>query len=155
MYRLASPDKITIIPHFCHTLELAEIVKNYIESRHDCTIITEERPGKMYYDCPGAKILNDELYNVELPFIDVRIDDVSILAASIEYLEHDCVKGFSRIASFANNICLSEAELKECKEFVLVNKDLIRNWDNEADFIIRNRCISGFRSPEFKLIPEN
>lgn len=139
MYRLTSLDRPSIVAHVCNTLELAEIVKNYIESRYDCSIAIEEHPGKMYYDCPGAKIINDELYNVELPFIDVRIDDVSILADAIEYLEHDCFKGFSRIASFGNNICLSEAELKECKEFVLANEDLICNWDNAADIIIRTR----------------
>ncbi len=141
MYRLTSPDKTTIIPHVCNTPELAEIVKNYIESRHNCAIVVEERPGKIYFDCPGLKLINPELYNVEVAFIEVRVGDAGILAEVIEHKEYESEKGFARIGSFRENICLSESELAECKEFVRLNEDLLFSWSKEADRIIKNHFI--------------
>lgn len=137
MYRLTSPDRLSIVTHVCNTLELAEIVKNYIESRYDCSIKIEEHPGKMYFDFPGAKIMNSELYQVEFPFIDTRVDDAIILAGGIEFTQHDTIKGFSRIRSFLSNICLSESELSQCKEFVIANMSTINKWDEESDLIIK------------------
>jgi hypothetical protein len=138
MYRLTSPDRISIVPHVCNTLELAEIVKNYIESRHNCTITIEERPGMMYFDCPGSKLINPELYNVEVACIETRVDDAGILAVAINSKEYGPEKGFCRIGSFAENICLSKSELAECKEFVRLNEDLLFSWEQEADGIIKN-----------------
>ena len=142
MYRLTSPDRISIVPHVCNTLELAEIVKNYIESRHNCTITIEERPGMMYYDCPGSKLINPELYDVEIAFIKVRIDDLGILCAAIaRNPAYVFDRGFHRIASFGENICLTELELKECRDFIEVNKKFIEDWNEEAGRIIKNHFI--------------
>jgi hypothetical protein len=139
MYRLTSSDRISVIPHVCNTLELAEIVKNYIESRHNCAIIIEERPGTMCYDCPGSKLINPELYDVEIAFIKVRIDDLGILCAAIaRNPAYVFDRGFHRIASFGENICLSELELKECRDFIQANQELIDRWNEEADRIIKN-----------------
>jgi hypothetical protein len=141
MYRLTSPDNINIIPHVCNTPELAEIVKNYIESRHNCTIIVEERYGMIYYDCPGSKLINPELYDIEIVHIKVRIDDLAMLCADITGKQNVTDRGFYRIASFGENICLSELELKECRDFIEANKELIDRWDEEADRIIKNHFI--------------
>lgn len=139
MYRLTSSDRPSIVAHVCNTLELAKTVKNYIESKYHCSIKIEEHPEKMYYDCPGAKIINSELYKVEFPFIDTRIDDAPILAAFIASTQHDAIKGFSRIRSFFCNICLSEEELSECKEFIITNESTINKWDEESDLIIKKQ----------------
>jgi hypothetical protein len=139
MYRLTSPDKLTIKPHVCNTPELAEIVRNYIESRHDCTIIVEERPGKMYFDCPGSKWINPSLYDVTVGIIETKVDEAGMLAWNIEIMEHDFLRGFSRMKSFLENICLSELELIECKEFVRANQDQLNKWRKEVDVIFYNQ----------------
>jgi hypothetical protein len=138
MYRLTSPERISIVPHVCNTPELAEIVKNYIESRHNCTITIEERFGTIYYDCPGSKLINPELYDIEIVHIKVRIDDLAMLCADITGKPNVTDRGFYRIASFGENICLSKLELKECRDFIEANKGLIDRWDEEADRIIKN-----------------
>ena len=139
MYRLTSPDRDSVIPHVCNTLELAEIVRNYIESRHNCTIIVEEHPGKMYFDCPGSKWINPNLYYVTVGIIETKVDEAEILAWGIKNTEHNPLRGFSRIQSFLENICLSEQELIECKEFVRANQDQLNKWRKEVDVIFYNQ----------------
>jgi hypothetical protein len=62
-----------------------------------------------------------------------------MLAWNIEIMEHDFLRGFSRMKSFLENICLSEQELIECKEFVRANQDQLNKWRKEVDVIFYNQ----------------
>jgi len=141
MYILSSEDKPTIIAHICNTAELATVVKNYIESRHNCTIKIEERSGQVYYDYPsGIKAIYDELYDVSIGAIDIRVDDAGILCDYLmEFRPEDESRGFMRLQCWNYNICLNKEEYEQTKFFIENNKELIQKYEEESNQIYKNR----------------
>lgn len=133
MYRVYSKDRITIINHYCNTEELAGVIKNYIEPKHNCTITIEKcKNDLVYFDVPGMRFMSTDLYNVAVGKVETRIDDVKVLVA-VFAVEPDFSRGFFRFGSFAGNICLSQDEYNETKKFIEENSDLIEKWQSEAE----------------------
>lgn len=139
MYILYSKDRPTIVAHICNTKELADVVKNYIESRHSCTIIVEERDGPVYYDYPsGIKAIYDELYDVSIGAIDVRIDDAGILTDCLgDFKPEDEARGFMRLQCWNYHLCLTKEEHEQTKKFIEDNKELIDKYEEESNEIYK------------------
>lgn len=139
MFLIKSEDKPTIVPHFCNTEKLANIIKNYIEPRHNCTcIISEPNKDKVYYDPGGAVYISSLLVNVEIGEIMVNIDHVDIL---VYYLNNKipCFdKGFIRLSTFFGHLSLSEEEFLSTKKYVNDNLELINSYTDTANQIIND-----------------
>lgn len=136
MFILRSEDNPSIFTHTTNTWDLAQVVKNYIESRHDCTIIIEERKGLVFYDCPGIRAMYKELFYVTIGYIETRVDDVDMLVYYFK-LKKDFSRGFTRISSFWQNICLTENEFNETKKYIDENPRVIEGYFNKTEEIYK------------------
>lgn len=142
MYILTSLDKLTITTHATNTLELANVVKTYIENGHNCTIEIEEYDGKckVFYDRPGMKLISDKLYNVVCGEVETGIDNVDSLEIFFEEAKPSFEKGFMRIPSFHCHLCLTEEEFLSTKKWFEDNKNLVLSYIKEYDAIIDGIC---------------
>lgn len=138
MYHLYSKNNLKINHHYCNTLELAKVVKEYIDGRYSSEVIIEKiNDSLVYFDVPGIKIINKALYNVEIGKIETRIDDIGMLLWALKNKEFSFAKGFCRLNSFGGNICFTEAEYLETMDYIDYNRELLENMCEEAENIIK------------------
>lgn len=135
MFILTSEDKPSVITHTTNSWALSQVVKEYIESRHDCSIQIKEHKGLVYYDCPGPAFLNPELFFVSIGKVETKVENVDMLICYFNKTP-DFAKGFMRIPSFYTHVCLSQHEFEETKQFITDNKQLIDEYIETADKII-------------------
>lgn len=139
MFLIKSEDKPIIVPHFCNTEKLANIIKDYIEQGHNCTcVISEPNKNNVYYDPGGAVFISPLLVNVKIGEIEVNIDHVDIL---VDYLNNKipCFdKGFIRLSTFFGHLSLSEEEFLSTKKYINDNLELINSYTDTANRIIND-----------------
>lgn len=93
----------------------------------------EEVKGLPYYDGGGIISVSKGMYNIALKHIECSIHDAGVLSVIISHKIDYNKKGFHRIPSLYGNICLSNKELAEVKEFIKNNKELLDKADKDAD----------------------
>lgn len=135
MIRLYSKDRPSITNHYCNTEELALVVKEYIESKYECTVEMNYIEGPIYYDHPGIRFINPELNNVVVCHIETSIADVDMLMEIVKAKVYEGNKGFCRISSYHGNLCLTEEELNETRLYIAQNEDLLESYTEKADEI--------------------
>lgn len=138
MFLIKSEDRQTIVPHFCNTEKLANVIKNYIEQKYDCTcIISEPNKNKVYYDPGGMIFISPLLIDVEIGEIEVNIDHVDILITCFNKIP-SFDKGFARLPTFFGNVTLTEEEFLSTKMFIDNNLELINCYTKTANEIIND-----------------
>jgi len=152
MYIIKSPDRESIVSHHTNNLETAQVLKKYIEDKYSCTITIEERPGILYYDCPGMKCLSPKLYKVVAAgLIEAGIDDIDMLMTAFLNQEPTFEKGFMRIPSFWCNLTLSKEEFEKLKEWFTENKEHVEEYAKEATAIIIGGIKNGSQETQNKV----
>jgi len=126
---------LRITTHYCHSKEVADLVYDYIKNKYPHELELKEVDGTPYFDPGGARLIDDQLTNVKLANIECRIDDLGIFVEFIENVDQDFERGFCRIGTFFGNICLSEKEFQEIKDYIKDNKEELDKLEEKANEI--------------------
>jgi len=129
---VVKPVKESLIKkHHCSSLNVAMEVQKYLINKYEEEISVEESGDRLFYSAPGFKVAIEFKY-IDIGVINLRIDDILTFRSLVEkVLPED--KNFVRIPGIMYNICISENEFKDIKDFIERNKEYLDTLDDRVN----------------------